>query len=726
MLHRFLESFTKGRGLLSTARVASACGALFLFAALATDGFAKDAYEDIEADTVRLDTVKVTANKMEENLKDVPQSITVLGEVELEERGIQNVEDVINAIPGMFITPNHGSGINFRGLNPSMFTDNNPVVMYIDGIPYSARRGFDLSLVNVARVEVLRGPQAALYGKDAMGAVINVITREPTNKWTGKVGAEYGNMNKVLGQFTVNGPVVDDKLFIGLSGQYTQDDGWIKNDYPGMERNANEERELWLNGQVFYRPTEKLKMRLSLIHDFDKDNWADEYGIMGSPDLDEFNRDDAEHVHYEMPTWTQVETNGQSLAASYEFKDITLHSLTTHNNIQTKGKYDFDHNDTPMFLGLIMFDDNTLDTWGQELRVASNNTKGFRWTGGVYFDDESSKRGPYGQEMPMYMGGQFYGDYSYNCESTGHANTYAAFGQVMIPLWTDALELTLGGRAQRVKKDINLSMYATPVGTTGPAAYSYKGEKTWDAFLPKAALTYTITDNWTTYLSYSQGYMPGGFNNYASAGDESDNTFEPEFSSNYEWGLKASYGNLSMAAAVFYMDIKDIHVYKSVGNMYVTSNAERAHSQGAELEVKYTPLEGLELSTAMNVIEAKYDAFDTGTKDLSGEDIEQTPSYSVRMGVAYHDPSGFYGRADARRIGDVSYYRGGQQDFVKADPYTVVDMKIGYRFSDWDIYAFAKNLTDEKYISSFLSNSMFATAGFGEPRTFGMGVMYYF
>jgi iron complex outermembrane receptor protein len=725
MLHTLSYSLARRKHFVSRKEFFSIFGAFLLSVLLCTDALA-DAYDEVEPDTVRLDTVKVTANKMEENLKDVPQSITVIGEVELEERGIQNIEDVIDAIPGMFITPNHGSGINFRGLNPSMFTDNNPVVMYIDGIPYSSKRGFDLAMVNVQRIEVLRGPQAALYGKDAMGAVINVITREPTNEWGGKANVEYGNLNKMLGQFMVNGPVQKDKLFVSLSGRYTQDDGWIKNDYPDMEEDANRERDMWVNGQVYFTPTERLKLRLSLVHAYKKQHWADEYALMGAHDLDDFNRDDAEHVRYEVPTWNDVETNAQSLAGSYEFDGFTLHSLTTHNNIHSRGDYDMDHSDTPMFLGLRMFDDAKVDSWGQELRVASNNSKGFRWTGGVYFDSEQRKQGPYGQEMPMYMGGQFLGNYNYDCKSTQHANTYAAFGQVMIPLWTDAFELTLGARYQRVQKDIDLSMYATPVGTTGPAAYTYEGDKTWDAFLPKAALTYIINENWTTYVSYSQGYMPGGFNTYASGGDEDDNTFEPEFSSNYEWGLKASYGSFSMAASVFYMDIKDIHVYKSEGNMYVTSNAERAHSQGAELEMKYAPWDRLELSTAMNVIEAKYDEFDTGTADLSDEDIEQTPSYSIRFGVAYHDPTGIYGRADVRHIGDVSYYRGSQEDFVTADPYTILDMKVGYRIEDWDIYAFAKNLTDEKYVNAFRSNSVFGVTGFGEPRTFGMGVMYYF
>lgn len=722
MLHTLPLFVARGKNSPLGKKIVSILCAFFWVSVLVGDVFADDAYKDIEPDTVRLDTVKVTANKMEEDIKDVPQSITVFDEVELEERGIQNIEDVVEAIPGMFISTNMGMDINFRGLNPSMLTDNNPVVIYIDGIPYSTKMGFDLALVNVQRVEVLRGPQAALYGRDALGAVINVITKDPTNEWTGKVGAEYGNMNKVLGQFAINGPILDDKLFVGFTGQYTQNDGWIKNDYPGMNENADRERDMWFNGQVFYTPTERLRIRLSLIHSFDKYHSRDEYGISGRTDLDEFDRGDAEHIRFDVPSWYQVETNGQSLAASYEFDGFTLHSLTTHNNLQNNLQFDRDQCDAARYLGAKGFEDSSTDTWGQELRVASNNSKGFRWTGGLYYDYSIWKQGPTGVAGPFYSQGQLVGTFVSDSESTQHASTYAAFAQTTIPLWSDVFELTLGGRYQRVRKDIDLSSYMNFGGPQGAPMYSFEAEKTWDAFLPKAALTYIIDDNWTTYVSYSKGYMPGGFNSWAGSGDEDDNSFEPEFSTNYEWGLKASYNTIRMALAVFYMDIDDIHIVKNVDDMAVTSNGEKAHSTGAELEVKYFPIDSLELSTAMSVIEAKYDEFDTGTKNRSGEDIESTPSYSLRFGVGYTDPSGLYGRADVRHIGSVKYV----QDYDKADPYTVVDMKVGYRFSDWDIYAFAKNLADEEYINAIKVSSMATRVGYGEPRTFGLGVRYTF
>jgi iron complex outermembrane receptor protein len=131
-----------------------------------------------------LEDITVSANKIEENIQDVPQSITVISEEDLEDKGIKKVSDIIKEIPNMSMQNTaNGKQTSFRGLNTSAFTNNNPIVIYIDGVPYYDRYDFDPSLANVEQIEVLRGPQGTLYGKDAIGAVINIITKTPSNEW---------------------------------------------------------------------------------------------------------------------------------------------------------------------------------------------------------------------------------------------------------------------------------------------------------------------------------------------------------------------------------------------------------------------------------------------------------------------------------------------------------------------------------------------------------------
>jgi iron complex outermembrane receptor protein len=383
--------------------------------------------------------------------------------------------------------------------------------------------------------------------------------------------------------------------------------------------------------------------------------------------------------------------------------------------------YDADFGNNPLYAGLEQFDDTTIDAWTQELRVASNKTEGFRWVGGVYFDTEEREQGPYGMQYP-----DIGGNYEMNAESCTDSDTWAVFGQAMVPLGA-GFELTLGGRYQRIKKEIDLDVYYLPVGVSGAPYHQLEADKTWNTFLPKAALSYRMTDAWTVYFSWSKGYMPGGFNYFATGGTAEDNRFDPQKSTNYELGVKGSFGRLRLAAAIFRMDIEDIHVYKAAeAGIYVTDNAEKAHSQGVEVEVTYLPFRCLELTLAAGFIDAEYDDYDAGDARFDGEKIEQTPAHTVRLGIAYNHPRGFYARTDVRNQGRTYYYDDANNQFANEGSYTVVDLRAGYRFRGWDVYAYADNLTDEEYINFFKSNSMFTMAGFGEPLTFGVGARYQF
>ncbi len=681
--------------------------------------------------SMKLKLITVTANKMKEDLQDVPQSITVIDEFDLDEKGIQNVVDVINEIPNMAVTAgSHGNAVNFRGLNASMFTSNNPVVIYIDGVPYVDKYGFDASLVNVERIEVLRGPQGTLYGKDAIGGVINIVTKEPENVWQGKVGGEYGSFNLMRGLFNASGPLISDSdvLYLGINGQYQRDDGWINNTHSGMNENANKEEKQQISGYLLFKPTARLSARLTISSNYNKRHFFDGNALPEGTDIGEFNRDDAEKADFDVPTYTKIESNSQSLNLTYDFGAVLLSSTTTHQKRDLQGDYDADHGNAPAFAGLKMFNVNELDAYSQELRLSSNNETGTRWVGGLYLDVEKYNMGPYGMQFPDYdrTTYAFLGNFEMNAESQTDSDTYAVFGQLILPVGLD-FELTLGGRYQSIKKEIQLDMFYLPVGVTGAPMYEFQGKKSWDVFLPKVALTYDISNAWTAYVSYSQGYMPGGFNSFAMAGTEEDNSFEPQKSTNYELGIKTSLDRLRGAVSVFYMDIEDIHVYKAIGNMHLTDNAKKAHSQGAELELTYLLTDTIELAGAAGIIQAKYDDYDAGGGiNYDGMNVENIPSSTARIGIAYLHSKGYHARLDIKNQGQIYFYDNAKKDFVKEDGNTVINAKIGYQSDKWDYYIYGKNLSDEKYINEFMSSSSLAMANYGDPITVGMGGQYRF
>ncbi len=687
--------------------------------------------------SVILEEITVTANKMEEDLLKVPQSITVIDENEIEERGLSSAMEVLDQIPNTLTTPNHGAGVNFRGLNASMFTSNNPVVMYVDGVPIVNRWEYDFSLVNVESIEVLRGPQGSLYGKDAIGAVVNVITRDPGDVWTGKIKTEYGSWNTWKISTYANGPLIADKLSMGISGQYDRTDGWIRNEYPGMVKDVGRKAGHDLNGYLLFTPTERLRMRLVFNHSYLHDHSETAKGLPSATltGISDFDPDMAKHLRLDVDPTGKHQSDAQSLNISYAFDRFKLESITTHRvRTISDSIYDADFGDRLDYAGLTMLGESELTTWTEELRLSSTNTSGFRWVGGIYLETEEDHVGPkYGQQFPSYdrQTFAFLGNAEMLVDANTDSKTGAIFGQVMVP-FAQSFELTLGARYQRIEKDMYLEMRMQPVGMTMPPRQVLDLDKTWNEFLPKVAFSWFVNDSWTAYTSFSQGYMPGGFNYFSMGGGAAENTFKPQQSTNYEMGIKAEYDTWRINAAAFYMDIEDIHVYRSVGEMYLTDNAEGAHSYGLELEGTWLPIRGLELSGALSLMETEYDGFDVGTDvngnniDLKGEPIEVAPNYSLRLSACYHHPNGFYGRADLRHVGDVYYYDGGGRRMLKEEPYTVVNMKIGWLYKDFDFFAYVNNVTDEEYVNSFRANWTTAAAGFGDPRFFGIGVSYTF
>ncbi|WP_321413722.1 TonB-dependent receptor [uncultured Desulfobacter sp.] len=668
----------------------------------------------------QIETITVTANKVEEDITDVPQSISVIDDEVLKEKGIVDIPGVIIEIPNMS-SKYHGSTeqVNFRGLNYSYFTNTNPVVFYIDGVASSSAYGFNASLVNAERVEVLRGPQGTLYGKDAIGAVIKVVTKEPENQWHGSVGAEYGSYNYMQGSFNVNGPLMQDKLYLGLNGRYQQDDGWITNDYTGNDE-YNKDDQYNLGGYLLYTPTDRFTAKFTLSNDSSERHGFDGYGLPDAVDISEFSRDDAEHVFIDVGRLNETDSLAQSLHLKYEFDSMTLTSATTHKDLETENFSDADRIAGTDSDGLIYFGALDIETWSEELRLSSNNTEGVRWVAGVYFDTEDTDTGPYGYQFYSYGSA-----YEMNYESKAESKTQALFGQTMIP-FLDNFELTLGLRYQHIDKEIDLDTYYNLVGSSSDPYYALQADKTWDTFLGKIALSYRLNDNWNTYASVAQGYMPGGFNYSAGSGSVEDNTFDPQQSINYEIGVKGEFNRARLSAALFYMEIEDIHVYTSENDIWRTDNADSAHSLGAELELTYFLTDSIELTAAIGIIDSEYDDYDTGTVVYDGESISDTPSHTMRIGAAYFNPNGFYARGDVLSMGEIPYYDSANKKFSERDSYITADVKVGYRFKGFDIYAYCNNLTDEEYFTSYNPGSAGSSVTFGDPRTFGIGVRYSF
>ncbi len=683
----------------------------------------------LKKENIKLDEIIVSANKMDETIKDVPQSISLLTDFAIEEKQIQSVPEIIEYIPNLSSTNMYSDRVNFRGINASIFTNNNPIVIYIDGIPHSSVYAFDASILNIERVEILRGPQGALYGKDSIGGVINIVTKKPTNKTEDLIGLEYGSNNFKQVLFNISKPIIKNRLFFGINGLLGEDEGWQTN-HNKQNKNLNGNKFHKLNTSLYYKPTDKLSMNLSLYDD--KNN---RYGLEGgavpkNKNINDYKRKDFENLNYETSTYMKTKAKAQSLKLEYFLNENTnFTSVTANKKIDIDGTWDVDLGVNPNYNGMSMFQDATSNNLSQEFRISGKN-KYLRYIFGLYFEKDSFIFNNYGQEYPSYLAGNPFGkgiDVKFNAKSKTTSKTYASFGQVVIPFLED-YELTIGGRYQKIEKKMKLDNYLHPINTNSNPYFQFDEEHTCSTFLPKIALSKKINNDLTTYITASKGYLPGGYNNFATSGSEKDNRFDAQTSINYEIGVKGSIfeNKLYLSSSIFYMDIKDIHVYISdpATSMLYTSNAGKATSKGIEVELAYNINDNWTIDSSIGIIQAKYiDYNDSNGNNNKNKKIERTPSHSINLGLSYYHGNGFYGRFDIRNQGKMYF---NAQNSLKQDAYTVANIKAGYLFKDFDIYTYVKNITNESYIVAIEEMAEFRQLTYGKGRFIGVGLKYKF
>jgi iron complex outermembrane receptor protein len=584
------------------------------------------------------------------------------------------------------------------------------MVIYIDGVPYNHMWGFDKTISNISRVEVLRGPQGAIYGKDSMGGVINIVTKEPSDIVEGSVKAEYGTDNYQEAAFNISGPLINNKLYLGVNGVYSQSDGWVTNHYPGSRGDhANEEERYLVNAKLIYKPTDDLSIKLNASEESNTRYGREGVTIPSDADINSYERDDFKYSLYDQETYRENKSDAQALHIDYDFNGMTFSSLTTHKKTEPCAYYDSDGSYGTAKDGYHYFMEFETKNIAQEFRL-SNNSDRLRWVTGLYYENEEN-------DIIVAMRTVW----NYDAISENISDTMAAFGQLIVPLLED-YELTLGGRYQRIKKDFDLESYLLPAGTTGAPYFTLNEDKTWNTFLPKIALAYKINGDLSSYFSITRGYLAGGFNYNASA--EVKNSFDAQKSTNYEIGIRGDLldNRLYLSAALFYMDIEDLHVWStdSETGARTTSNAAEAYSQGIEIELGYSINDNWSVNGSLGLIEAKYDNYiDADGTDLSENRIQDTPSHTANIGISYLNPNGFYGRLNIRSQGKVYFDK---TDTLYENSYITADIRAGYLFDAWELYGYVNNITDESYLTAASETGI----TFGEGRFIGVGAKYLF
>ncbi len=669
-----------------------------------------------------LETITVTAQKREENVHDVPISMEVLTGMDLEENKITDMKQLVPYVPNLFTTPSlDNNSLVIRGVSTHNTVLHPAAGIFVDDIAYPLNRMQNPEFLDIERVEVLRGPQGTLYGKNTESGAVNIITRQPDNQFQGKVFGEAGffaapHKNAPLYKLGghISGPIVKDRLFAKFSFQGEDSDGYFKNIYKNNDKAAKIDRKI---GRLTLRYTPLPQWDIAFISDISKNNdhygqWHYIDGPMQSP---------AHTINWNRGNYWTADNNNQVFRIKYKAANFDLLSITSRSDYRREIVNDAEMGPIDASFGPIRLvnQDFIYDTlsYSQELRFASpKQSSPLTWVAGVF-----------GSKDKMYVKSHtapiMVRDTDMEYESL------AIFGQATYTV-LEHLHLTAGARYEHQNvwgEQTNASMTMVP----GPPR-KYSRSDSNDEFLPKASLAYDVTNDVMVYASYGKGFLSGG-HDFHMAETKEDLYFSPEHTNSYEAGIKTVLwdSRLTVNADVFYIDISDKQVVEyPVGQSPMArdvTNAAEASSKGFEVELRAKPVAGLDIFAGIGYTKSQFDDWiavfppsqtnpNPSSFDYQGNDLVNAPRYTFHLGAQYRTLSGFFFRADLLGTGDYYY---DPENTQKVDGYETVNVRMGYEQERFDIMLWADNAFDKHYLTSKF-RYMGTLVNDGAPRCVGI------
>lgn len=653
------------------------------------------------AESNALEVVVVTAQKREQNLQDVPIAITVFSQEALNRSGIVDMQGISMRTPSFYAGQKDAASSQFsiRGIGS---TDDgaaadNSVIVYVDEVPIGRAAGMDLDLFDLERVEVLRGPQGTLFGRNAVGGAISLVTKKPTEEFEADFETTVGDFNRLDFRGRLSGQIAEN-LYGKVSLSSRNRDGVLDSTIDEVPNSAelfpNRSQSLLrsikaldidvstIRGALRYVPSEALEINLSAaISTLDQAGPQrvfigenQDFGRGGDALLPGL-RGDFHKEFFEDPGFAEIDT--ESAAANINYSFANGYQLTS---ISSYRKVDSAVNDVisteaqtraimatgvtnPVVIAPAANDFSEIsETFTQELRVMSPDDQPLRFVAGVFYLHENVHR----NETVNLGLLQRLTDGSINVlappgESGDNqfvsVDSYAAFAEASYELFT-GLDLTLGGRFTRDEKDITRIGTADGIVVANP--FFVQNSATFEEFTPKAMISYKPIDNLMAFASYSQGFKSGGFQGRGTTALAVSTPFGPEIADSYEFGIKATLfgGRLLLNPTVFHTDFSDLQVVEllrpagspqGTTSSLITQNAANADVDGFELEYSFFPFDGFELSGTFSFLDAEFVEFfapagfesESGAAltDRVGNSLPGSPDFSTSHLMRYTLPT---------------------------------------------------------------------------------------
>ncbi|ARC94172.1 TonB-dependent receptor [Vibrio coralliilyticus] len=616
----------------------------------------------------------IEATKQDIPLERVDNSVLIKTGEELEKAGIHEVKDLEKAFPGLMIQTRGNrtyANTTIRGVSsPDYYSPT--VSIYVDGVLQDSAF-LTQQLMNVEQVELLRGPQGTLYGGNAQGGIINIITKKATDETVASAGVSYSNLSRQIdGSAAV---AISETTYADFAIRSLKDEGNIRH-IPSNTDDANETEDFSGTARFHYLPEQSplsLTFSVSSAHLDSHEEWyltQEEYN----------NKATSQNI----PELKRV-VNSYALNVGYDLGTTQLTSITAYQNRNVDREY----------IGGKWVEDQ--NTFSQEVRA---NTQ---------FSDELST-----------LVGGYYENRSFDV-NTGAQNdiktdTYALFGQANYAL-TDSVDLTGGLRASRFSSESDFG------GNSAWMIDSYQSDKSENVVSPKAAIGWQVDEDSRIFASLTSGYRPGGFSPVPrSSGDK--NGYDAEKSLNGELGWRTILldHTLHLSGALYWIDTNDIQLYTGNPGSQVLRNMGDAQSKGIELDLAYYPTDDLTLTLGATFGQS---TFESGNDDIEGKTLPYAPDTTAVAGIEYYLPQTWVDgdisiMTNARYTSKIYF---DENNTVAQDGYTLVDLAIQYAMNDnLSFRLFSNNLTDKEYATYAYTQNNTRYSNYGTEREVGVNM----
>jgi iron complex outermembrane receptor protein len=681
------------------------------------------------ADETVLQEITVSAQRRNENIQTVPVSVTAIDPVEIERRQIVDTKQIVFNVPNLTGNSNVGQStattffMRGVGTTENLATADTSVGLYVDDV-YIARQAVNnFNLADIERIEVLRGPQGTLYGRNTNGGAIKIVTKKPSAEPEFTVRGSYGNYSRFDLKLSGN-TAITDNVFVRANFLTQQGDGYIRN--TTLNRDVNDLD--YNGGRIALRALPSDNIDINLAIDYSRDvtngNYASDIGGVLRPASTDLRRAVAAN-----PSRGVGETSGVTLNMAWEISDaITLNSITGWRD--TKQDLNIELSDQPVTLYNLLQNQQS-EQFSQEFQFSADVGERLRVVGGLYYFDESSEvfMTDLTRTAPTAAQSRFTKDFDVDVES------YAAFGQLE---WTIG-PVTLLAATRYTSEDRELDITQTS-SIAGPlfnwntasllarqaAGQNISPKRSFSDNTPKFGVNWQINDDLFAYASFTEGFRSGGWTGRAFNVNQYIN-FNPENVESLEAGFKATLagGRVRWNTSVFSMDYSDLFNTLTIAGVFTVQTAD-AKIEGVESELTWRATSWLDLFANVGVLDASYEG--ARPANLAAE-LQRAPELQVKAGFSVDYP---LAGGTLLVNGDAFYtdeYRVTPANLAfttpllapgvgVTGPFTIVNASVGYRWNDdkYEISAACTNCADEEFFEGGTYIGPYAGVWTGAPR----------